>query len=128
MKLFLQRTLVAVCALYLSGAHWGVLQVTAWTGMLVTRAQQADVAEAVKTTFDGAHPCGLCSAITAGQMEEHKQAPEMPLVKKVVEFKGVALASFELPKPRAGGEISWSQYLPEDGRRMDAPPTPPPLA
>lgn len=127
-KILLQRLLVAVCALYLGGAHWGVLQLTAWTGMLVARTQQSDMAEAVKTTFDGEHPCGLCTAITAGQMEERKQAPDVPVIRKVAEFKGLVAVRGEVPQPRMVGEISWTDSVMVAGRRMDAPPTPPPLA
>ena len=123
------RTLLTViCALYLSGAHWAVLQMTAWTGMLVTRTQQAGVEEAVRTTFDGTHPCGLCAAITTGQKEERQEMPEVPALKKLLEFKSVTFASFAVARPLALGEITWSAFVAEDGRRLDAPPTPPPVA
>src|SRR5688572_27774761 len=52
----LLRALAIVCALQVSGAHWLALQTVAWTGMLVTRSQQAGVEEAMRTTFDGQHP------------------------------------------------------------------------
>lgn len=123
------RTLLtAVCALYLSGAHWAVLQMTAWTGMLVTRAQTVGVGQAVLTTFDGAHPCHLCSAITSGQQEEKKEVPVAPVVKKLLEFKSATLVRFELAPPLESAEIAWNEFRVEDGRRLDAPPTPPPLA
>lgn len=129
---FVSRTvrtlLTAICALYLSGAHWAVLQVTAWTGMLVSRTQTVGVEEAVRTTFDGAHPCEMCEGISAAKQEEQKQAPAMPIAKKLLEIKSPALAFLELPKPLRIADLSWFELLTEDGRRLEAPPTPPPLA
>lgn len=40
--------------------------------MLVTRAPQAGVEEAVRTTFDGEHPCGLCMAVDEGRKQEQE--------------------------------------------------------
>ena len=72
MRAFLLRTLILVCVLQISGAHWTVLQTAAWAGMLVTRTAQADVGTAVKTTFDGEHPCGMCLAVKAGRQQEQE--------------------------------------------------------
>ena len=111
MKSVLHKLLIICCVLYLSGAHWMVLQVTAWTGMLVARSQTAPVAEVVEKTFDGKHPCRLCLAI--------KNTQEV----KFVELEGVAL-----PELLAAGEIRWPDIVGAALARMDAPPTPPPLA
>lgn len=96
--------------------------------MLVTRSQTVGVGQAVLTTFDGAHPCDLCSAITSGQQEEKKEAPAAPVVKKLLEFKSATLVRFELALPLERGEIAWSGFRVKAGRPLDAPPTPPPLA
>lgn len=96
--------------------------------MLVTRAQSVGVEQAVRTTFDGAHPCNLCSAISSGQQEEKKEVPEAPVVKKLMEFKSATLVRFELALPLESGEIAWRGFRAEEGRRLNAPPTPPPLA
>lgn len=96
--------------------------------MLVTRAQTVGVGQAVLTTFDGAHPCNLCSAISSGQQEEKNEVPAAPVVKKLLEFKSATLVRFELPRPLERGEIAWREFRVEEGRHLDAPPTPPPLA
>src|SRR6188768_3978782 len=67
------RILAILCALHVSGAHWLALQTAAWTGMLVSRSQSATVSEAVRTTFDGDHPCPLCQAVEEGQQREKDQ-------------------------------------------------------
>ena len=41
--------------------------------MLVTRASHGSLIEAVKLTFDGAHPCTLCEKIEAGRRGEKQQ-------------------------------------------------------
>jgi len=125
-KSVFQKLLILSCALYLSGAHWMLLQATAWTGMIVVRSQRAPVAEAVRTTFDGEHPCRMCSAINEGQKEEKER--EFPLVKKAQEMRLVALEWFELPPAVMSGEIQWPDFIAAALRRMEAPPTPPPVA
>ena len=128
MKRFVHKLLLIACALHLSGAHWALLQVTAWTGMLVARSQTEGVAEAVKTTFDGAHPCPMCSAITSAQKEEKRSDAEAPALKELAEIKLVAIATSALPKPADTGELHWIDFSANAPRRTDAPPTPPPLA
>lgn len=126
MKPLVHKLLLIVCALHLSGAHWAVLQVTAWTGMLVSRSQTSGVAEAVATTFDGEHPCAICTAITAGQ-QEGKQT-EFPALKAMEEIRLVVADRVALPPRYAAGDVVWPGFLMSDLRRTDAPPVPPPLA
>lgn len=123
------RTILAfACALYLGGAHWAVLQVTAWTGMLVTRAPELGVARAVETTFDGAHPCRMCEAVEVGKQEEQKQQPVSPTPGAVKEVKLVSFKIITVPAILDAGVWQWPDFLNGSGRRLDAPPTPPPLA
>jgi hypothetical protein len=123
-----QKLLILCCALYLSGAHWVLLQVTAWTGMVIERTQTSGVVVAVETTFDGAHPCALCHAITEGNQEERKKDPEAPVVKKAPDSKFLAQEIFVLPVRSADGEIQWPDRVEHAEIRVEAPLTPPPLA
>lgn len=127
MKSLFHKLLIVCCALYLSGAHWMVLQVTAWTGMLVERSQRASVAEAVETTFDGLHPCSLCMAVREGQKQEEQQNPVAPSLKQLLEIKLIAMESVELPLQRVDGMAQWPDFVRSFQGRADAPPTPPPL-
>ncbi|NDB77486.1 MAG: hypothetical protein EB141_17905, partial [Verrucomicrobia bacterium] len=63
------------------GLHWALLQSVAWTGMLVTYAQQTSFHEAVTKTFDGKNPCRLCQLVRAGQQSEKKAESLLPMVK-----------------------------------------------
>jgi len=68
--------MVTLVALIVSiGGHWALLQSVAWAGMLVSYSQQAGLAQAVKMTFDGQHPCRLCRAIEESRAEEQQEIP-----------------------------------------------------
>jgi hypothetical protein len=66
------RLLLVVALLVSCGAHWFVLQSIAWTAMLVENSHRTTLVEAVKRTFDGAHPCGMCKQIAGGKAQEKK--------------------------------------------------------
>jgi hypothetical protein len=51
----------------MTGAPWAALQSVAWTTMLADNLRTHSLAEAVKQTFDGRHPCCLCKAIAAAK-------------------------------------------------------------
>jgi len=63
-----------VLALVLSvGGHWAIIQGVAWTTMLAQYANSMPLAQALQYTFDGKHPCKLCTAVQRGRAEEKKQ-------------------------------------------------------
>jgi len=126
LKAPLHKLLLVACALHLSGAHWAILQVAAWTGMLVERTQSAGVVRAVTTTFDGDHPCGMCTAIEAAQKQERQSQPEFPALKAMEEVKLVMMEFVKAPPIPVGGKAQWSEFLNLAVWRADAPPTPPP--
>jgi hypothetical protein len=114
--------IVVVFAVALSlGLHWALLQSVAWTGMLVTYAQQTSLRDALTKTFDGKNPCRLCKLVQAGQQAEHDKASLLPLVK--IESMACAVA-FVLAPP-----VSAGVPLPPDfaaSLRAESPPSPPP--
>jgi hypothetical protein len=74
-----RKTCTSALALFmglcLSGGHWMLLQVTAWSGMMVTRSVEVGVSEALETTFSGEKPCPLCMAVKAGQESDNSSSP-----------------------------------------------------
>ena len=96
--------------------------------MLISRLQTTTVAEAIETTFDGEHPCPMCSAIDAGKKKEKKQEQNLPALKKVQDAKFVEVRGFELPACVTTGDAAWPHTVVSGSLRADAPPTPPPLA
>jgi hypothetical protein len=43
--------------------HLPILQVVAWSGMLVSYSRDNSLAEAIEMTFDGENPCPMCIKI-----------------------------------------------------------------
>ncbi|MCO5060759.1 MAG: hypothetical protein M9963_01965 [Kiritimatiellae bacterium] len=64
--------------------HLPVLQVAAWTGMLVTYSQQTSFREAVEMTFDGDHPCSMCEVIREQETSDASVKQWVPLHRLVV--------------------------------------------
>ena len=73
----LPRFLIALALAGFLGLHWVLLQMVAWTGMIVTYSQQAPVSVALVRTFDGKHPCTLCKEITKAKRSEKKPVTQI---------------------------------------------------
>lgn len=111
-----------VLALFLAlGWHWPALQGVAWTSMLINNAGHSSLAEAVKQTFDGDHPCGLCKRINAAQ-SENKQQPPAPLTAKPDLF--CAACSIALIPPQT--DFVFAGLVLRGSTMMEPPPLPPP--
>ena len=96
----------------------------AWMGMFAVNSQQGDLAGALEKTFDGKHPCPLCTAVEAGQQKE-KEQQQKQLVDTVNKVNAVPVTAFVLPQPTA----TVLSYF-ETARSCDfvsiRPPSPPP--
>lgn len=62
---------LALCFAF--GFQWIALQSIAWTAMIMENAKQTSLCEAVKRTFDGAHPCSLCHIVNKGKTSQHER-------------------------------------------------------
>jgi len=63
-------TIIALCCAI--GLHWIALQSLAWTTMIIDYSKRAPLRAAITQTFDGAHPCSLCHAVSTGKNSEKK--------------------------------------------------------
>jgi hypothetical protein len=54
------------------GLQWAALQSIAWTAMLIEYSKHSTVCYAIQRTFDGAHPCSLCHAVSKAKSSEKK--------------------------------------------------------
>lgn len=73
----MRRVLLGLLTLAFIGVanlHLPVLQVFAWTGMIISYSRDVPLAEAIEMTFDGDHPCPLCCAI---KKEQTQPRPEL---------------------------------------------------
>jgi hypothetical protein len=73
--------LLIIALLSATGAHWAALQSVAWVTMLADNARVAPLTEALEKTFDGKHPCPLCSKIAQGRQSEKKSDIQTELKK-----------------------------------------------
>jgi len=120
----LMRALAIVCALHLSGAHWAALQTVAWTGMLVTRSQTEGVEEAVRTTFDGQHPCKLCVVVNKGHQQE-REGMQVAIVQMLSQASFLIPQTVYVPPPMFV-RLSYGSRQCQGLARGKTPPTPPP--
>lgn len=128
MKSLLHKVIILSCALYLSGAHWMALQCTAWTGMLVSRAISTSVPEALSSTFDGQHPCALCSAIAEGRCNEDDAGAGFVSSKKAGDIKFLKLLSDGPPVgARKERLVTWPGFTRDCVVRVTAPLMRPPI-
>jgi hypothetical protein len=128
--------LLVFALLRLAGGDLAMLQVAAWSQMIVTRAPVMGVAEAVTTTFDGAHPCKMCTALQQTREQEgtpaKQTAPEPPASSSLAKLLLVKASDLHLPEPAQTSDSSRSKHhwnLPVlHGHSAGKPPTPPPRA
>ena len=112
-----------VCLLSWSlGFQWFCLQSVAWASMLVERTAQSDWREAVRTTFDGQHPCQLCRVVQSAQSEDGDSTDPI----QVPQFEllcGGASTPWVESRPRPVPQFGDPVMIPQ--RRL-RPPSPPP--
>jgi hypothetical protein len=97
--------------MFLVGGHWGMLQVMAWTGMVISYSRDASFAEALSMTFDGEHPCAFCHEIRDGLASDigadadtnaERKAPNQMPIKIMKSIKADGLTNVvELTLPAA---------------------------
>ncbi len=124
---FVGYAVAAVAVFFLAGGHWGSLQTVAWAGMLWNYTQvDGSLLSGVKKTFDGEHPCTMCTSIKTAKEKERTSPVTVVALKKLEAFPAPLRAM--LP-PRDCREF----VFPDSGdlrpaARADAPPVPVPIA
>ncbi len=113
--------LLIVTLLVTTGGQWALLQSFAWATMLADHLQAQSLAESVKQTFDGQHPCKLCCALRAAKKAEKKA--ECPGAAKKVEFPPFA-ARLVVFGPAAFQLLNSTDTFAESS--LPQPPVPPP--
>ena len=96
------RIIAATLLALFLGVHWFALQSVGWASMLVSRTQTTGWQEAVRTTFDGEHPCEVCKLVSAGRKAEKQPVVEFKVTK--IEA-GVPSDQVEIPEPPASSGV-----------------------
>ena len=111
-----------IAALFVAiGGHWAVLQTVAWATMIVDYSKEGALTEAVQKTFDGRHPCQICTVIQKSRQSEKKQE-SLLLAKKVELFNQHIAKVLFAPCDTISQPVSDSF----SAARSQAPPVPPP--
>ena len=87
LKNLLRHLFLIFGCLHLVGGPYAILQVYAWTNMLVSYSQESTLKQAVSDTFSGDKPCHLCDKIAEVKSkepgEENQKAPLPPSASKL---------------------------------------------
>ncbi len=117
--------LMVVAMLSLSlGLHWALLQTVAWAGMVAHYSQNAPIATALRSTFDGQHPCALCTIVKAGKAaEKHSDQAPADWIKKLEVNYLAAVEPVSAPR-----HFEWSPagFIAVMQPRTESPLSPPP--
>ena len=123
---FFGHAVAAVAMFFVAGGHWGALQTVAWAGMLWNYTQaEGSLLSGVKKTFDGEHPCTMCTSIKTGK-EKEKSGPVIVASSKKLEALPAPLRAM-LPARDCREFVI--PVCPEvnPGLRFEAPPVPVPI-
>lgn len=131
MVALLRLIIMSFLALRLLGGDVAMLQVVAWTGMIISRTADRGIAAAVESTLDGDEPCPLCEAVKAVQQSEREPQPSNPenLIAKLKLKEMIQSKDMDIPSP--AGDPKQTRVLTEylaslPKARTDAPDVPPP--
>jgi len=127
----LKRLIHLLCALVLClqlcGGHLGMIQVVAWSSMMLDFARTDGVVEAARKTFDGAHKCTLCHAIDASRDVEQKQGGSKLPAPEWSKFGKELVSIDDVSVPVRHDRISRRPILTEPGWLWPADPAGPPI-
>lgn len=117
----------AVAMFLMAGGHWGALQTVAWSGMLWTYSQEdGSWLSGMKKTFDGEHPCTMCTSIKTGQESERTSPAAIASLKKLEAFPAPLRAA--LPPRDCRDFVFPAAGAVRPAARSDAPPVPVPIS
>jgi hypothetical protein len=123
----LRLVICGVLVLALSGGPWLTLQTVAWAGMLVKYSKTDGLLGGISKTFDGQHPCSLCTTISKAVAQSQTDRDGQP---RTISFEAawqavlppVVLADF------SPDQHCWPRTDETVERRFRSPPVPPPRA
>jgi hypothetical protein len=119
----ISRTITVVALCLAIGLQWFALQSVAWTVMMVRGVRHVSFCQAVKSTFDGAHPCDLCKQLSKARDAEKKQDGQCGTAK--VDLICV-VRQIAIPPPFA--LLDYPGLVNSFADTFQQPPSPPPRA
>lgn len=118
--------LLVAAMLVVANMHLPVLQVAAWTGMLLNFSKEVELAEAVEMTFNGENPCRMCTVIKQAQTQD--DGPDESLQAETASRLLLFLETFFTLTPFSKGEALPAAHGQLARLRAEPPELPPPRA
>lgn len=122
------RLLCWTLLLVIAGGHWGMLQLVAWTSMVIDFSREAPVATAVSMTFDGHNPCLLCKTVERGLADDGSvtPTPERAKLGKLIKADAVIeVMVFASGATPLLAELRWTAVGMVEGQTTEPPTRPP---
>lgn len=66
----LQKWILIVCLLGISGGQWAIVRTVAWTQMTIQNSQNLSTWDAIAKTLDGSAPCKICLWLAEEQKDQ----------------------------------------------------------
>lgn len=114
-----------LAVLFGTQAHLALMQGVAWGGMLLSYSAESGIEQGIQQTFDGDHPCPLCTLVEDVRQADPGTGDELSIQKSVQRL--LAMTS------RPESTLQPNNFLrPVDDQRVlhrgsdPEPPTPPP--
>ena len=129
LKSLLRHLFVFLGCLHLIGGPNAILQVYAWTSMLISYSQESSLTQALRDTFSGEKPCCLCKKIAAAKSaeKEDKNAPLPPGSMKILQdLFPPTLASLKDPFSSPFPQPAFPNKADALSPPASGPPVPPP--
>lgn len=120
------NSLLLLCCIWLAVGPLAILQIGAWSWMVVNFSQEGSFTQAVSETFADQRPCGMCKLIDSVENEGSEETPLRP-EKGASEIKliaGSGQSIFIFP-PRANSARHDAIVFPRPHVALEVP-TPPP--
>jgi hypothetical protein len=130
MKMARSSSIILLLAFLMANhVHLPLMQVVAWSSMLISYSQDYSLPEALVMTFDGEHPCPMCKAIDqAREASTEHSLPTGFQSSSARELCGLSIKQKELFFPAYAyhhhlsiSPICWQSVA-------YPPPTPPPIS
>lgn len=120
------NSLLLLCCIWLAIGPLAILQIGAWSWMVVNYSQACSFTRAVSETFADQRPCGMCKLIDSVENEGSEETPLRP-GKGASEIKLLAGSgqSIFISSPRANSAGQDAIVFPRPHVALEVP-TPPP--
>lgn len=79
---YLIKSLLCIVCLWLAVGPLAILQLGAWSWMIVSYSQESNIEQAIRETFSDERPCGMCCLIDAVEKETDSTGTPPPSKKK----------------------------------------------